>query len=93
MHNYPLPLVGSKIYYTGDMANQPYFAKVVEIREDSWGTKFLLEEVENGEKHWIEAISFSESPGQRFKTMQQYNDEREEQMAEFKRTMERLNSK
>lgn len=75
------------------MANQPYFAKVIEIKEDSWGTKFLVEETENGDRHWIEAISFSESPGQRFKTIQQYQDEREAQMIEFRKTMERLNSK
>lgn len=93
MNKYPLPLVGSKVYYTGDMANQPYMAKVIEIKEDSWGTKFLLEDIENGDKHWIESIHLEISPGQRFKTYQQYTDEREAQMAEFKKTMERLNSK
>lgn len=69
--------IGDKYYYTGDQANIPDFGVILNIWADKWG-EFFTGKLDDGRlQEGIYLIAFNESPGQRFKTIEQYNSERQ----------------
>ena len=76
--------VNDRIYYTGDMANHAAFGTVTEVLE---ATKYSQKSVKilydterfegDNKKTTIPVIMFKEGNGQRFKTLEQYNREKE----------------
>lgn len=72
----PLP-IGQKFYYTGDMANSSDFGEILEVQLPTKYTQLRYKcSFENGKERIVEHSSFVKSIGQRFKTMEQYNEER-----------------
>lgn len=64
--------VGARIYYTGDMANQPAIGTITETRRDRWGFSVDIGwDAEEGLERkpptrGLQAAHFSPGPGQRF---------------------------
>jgi hypothetical protein len=79
--------VGDRIFYTGDMANQPAFGRIVgRVEDPKWGLSYNIEfadEDQRWQSRGIRPASFQASPGQRFKTLLQYEAERRAAMAQF----------
>lgn len=70
--------IGQKFYYTGDQANSSDFGEIIEIHERTNYTQVrYLCKFESGKERIVEAMSFNKGIGQRFKTIEQYNEERE----------------
>lgn len=85
--------VGHRIYYTGDMANNPSFGKISAVYGNEFG-KFYDIEYENERfegdtkiSKRVPHIAFNKSIGQRFKTIEQYKEERQLQMDRLKASM------
>ncbi|HXU25585.1 MAG TPA: hypothetical protein VN698_00020 [Bacteroidia bacterium] len=73
--------IGQKIYYTGDMANASDFGIITEVFEPTKYTYWMYKiKFDSGKERKVEAYGFNKSPGQRFKTIEQYNQEREAAM-------------
>jgi hypothetical protein len=82
--------IGQKVYYTGDMANVAAFGVVVAKGENAYYKYYDIEIVSdepNNEKTTkrVYASSFTAGPGQRYKTIEQYKSEREEQIAAYRK--------
>lgn len=77
--------VGDRFYYTGDMANRSSFGTIVaRIEDPKWGLRYSVEFDDDGRtSHSIMPASFTFGPGQRFKTMSQYDAERAEATERF----------
>lgn len=78
---------GQRFYYTGDAANLPSFGKIIEVvPANNYSPLSYKVEYDNprfeGDKQTstIFHLSFSKGSGQRFKTIEQYNEEREQQL-------------
>lgn len=73
---------GQRFYYTGDAANQSGFGVIDGIKDDNYHIKF-----DDGRPWaWVANYVWDKSPGQRFMTIEQYNEERSERdvkMQEF----------
>ena len=82
---------GTKIYYTGDMANQEGWFIVERIEPSEWYGETANLREEEGEKRVIKALTvllFDKGSGQRFKPMPQWRKERADslrKMREFAR--------
>ncbi len=83
--------VGQKIYYTGDMANGDSFGEIIKVETISiypvtYTIKYEEERFEGDTKisKCILPSSFEKSPGQRFKTIEQYEEERTEKLERYK---------
>lgn len=77
--------VGDRFYYTGDMANIDSFGVVIARHEDPrWGLHYDVKfDVDGHVNKMLSFASFTAAPGQRFKTMVQYEAERQEQIARW----------
>jgi hypothetical protein len=68
---------GDRYYYTGDMANVSDFGTITEIISDKWGN-FFSGKLDDGRiQRRVYLLMFQKGAGQRFKTMTQYNSERD----------------
>ena len=68
---------GQKIYYTGDMANESSFGEIMEVFPPTKYTYIMYKiKFDNGKERKVEAYGFNKGIGQRFKTIEQYNEER-----------------
>jgi hypothetical protein len=83
---------GDRFYYTGDMANGASFGTITKRIEDpKWGLRYDAEfdderfEGDDKTSHAIFPLSFAFGPGQRFKTIAQYESERREMLALYAR--------
>lgn len=63
--------IGQKIHYTGDMANDAAFGEIIYIDAEVCEVKY-----DDGKVRVVYLSSFSKGPGQRYKTIEQYNEER-----------------
>jgi hypothetical protein len=81
---------GDRYYYTGDMANASDFGVITKITSDKWGTRFWGKLDDGREQKAVTILVFEKGVGQRFKTIEQYNQERAEQ---FKKMEEILTKK
>ena len=72
-----LPLIGERIYYTGDMANVPGWCTVTDHHpRTQWRPECVTLTNDDGRVHAkLPAPCFTVSPGQRFKPEQQYHTE------------------
>lgn len=81
--------IGTRIYYTGDMANIGSFGTIIDKVEDAlYGAYYTIEyddERFEGDTRIskVPASNFSAGPGCRFKTVEQYNKERNEMYAKY----------
>lgn len=79
--------VGNKIFYTGDMANCSAFGVIAKVTLDEWGLAYDIRyENDEGDESRrdtirLPACNFTAGPGQRFKTMKQYDAETNAAMA------------
>ena len=80
--------IGIRVYYTGDFANVSDFGTITKRESGRWG-EFVDVTLDDGRifTH-VFASGFDRSPGQRFKTMTQYNQERAEQLAKLNQWIE-----
>jgi hypothetical protein len=75
---------GQRFYYTGDQANNSSFGEIVEQISATKYTQFSYKiKFEDGRESVIMHQSFSPSIGQRFKTIEQYNEERANKMEQL----------
>ena len=82
---------GQKFYYTGDQANNSSFGEIIEQIPATKYTQFSYKvRYEDGRESTIMHQAFSPSIGQRFKTIEQYNEEREKKMEQFYKQFPRL---
>ena len=88
---------GDRIYYTGDMANGESFGTIPDRIEDpKWGLKYNVEfdderfDGDDRTSRGVMPASFITGPGQRFKTMDQYETERAAAIAKFTALAESL---
>ena len=84
--------IGQKFYYTGDMANIPGIAKIIEIKSSIYYGKIYNLKIENdsGESRiakGITATAFEKSPGRRFIPWEEYQEEREIKIARLEEYM------
>jgi len=79
--------VGQRFHYTGDMANNPDDGVIMEVLEPTTYTQLRYRcQMDSGIDKIVEALSFEKSIGQRFKTIEQVEEEKQEkrrQMEEF----------
>ena len=78
------PQINDRIYYTGDMANQPDSASVVAVFENRWGKQFTIR-WDNPEQHGettstLMFSALSAGPGTRFHFMDEYQTARNSAM-------------
>jgi hypothetical protein len=78
--NMTLLSIGTKIYYTGDMANQSGFGEVIAHRSD-WGMDIRFED--GRAFNALTMSSFSAGPGRRFMTLETHKAERAAQIAQM----------
>lgn len=72
--------VGNRYYYTGDQANSSDFGIITELSKNKWG-EFFSGKLDDGRiQKSVYLLAFNKGPGQRFKTIDQYNEEREESL-------------
>ncbi len=71
---------GTRIFNTGDMANDSHFGTVTEVKFSEWGTNYLITldgESERNSSYWVSHMSFSPvykgHCGTRFVTEEAYN--------------------
>jgi len=78
--------VGTLIYYTGDMANQPDFGIVEKINPaDRFGGPSVNVKLEDGRTHrGLPVLAFNPGPGRRFMTADEYHEERRAKIEQFK---------
>lgn len=71
--------VGQRFEYTGDMANSPDAGEIIEVIEPTQysGLRYKCK-MDSGKEKIVEALSFQKSIGQRFKTVEQMQEERHE---------------
>lgn len=83
MNNKPLE-VGQKFYYTGDMGNNPDQGEIIEVLEPTKYTQLRYRcKMTSGKEKIIEAIGFHKSIGQRFKTVEQVEEERQDKIRQM----------
>ncbi len=86
MKNYPL-IVGTKIYYTGDMANQSAQGRIVKVyppdRYCCGGSYDIEYEDDRRMTRRITPASFAPGPGRRFWPLGEWNAKRETEMKKF----------
>jgi hypothetical protein len=74
---------GTRIYWTGDMANLEGFGTVTKREVSKWGVNLTLE-MDDGRKLCVSEIAFSEvykgHGGTRFVTLEAYNKFRSDKM-------------
>jgi hypothetical protein len=81
---------GDRFYYTGDMANGDSFGTITARIEDKWGLSYNVEfdderfDGDTKTAHRLMPMSFTAGPGQRFKTLAQYDAERKAAVARMK---------
>ena len=74
---------GQRFYYTGDRANRSTFGTITGIKDHGkFGYSYIVKYDDQRFKGdtkigYVESRSFSIGPGQRFKTIEQYNEEAE----------------
>lgn len=84
MAQYELHAIGTEIYYTGDMANQPARGEVVKHRHSTdWGGSLDIRLEDGRECKGIQMSNFS-GPGRRFILWTEYQTERERQIEEMR---------
>jgi hypothetical protein len=77
--------VGTKIYYTGDVANQPLWGEVESHGGGNGNPPYMNLRMENGEKFMgIFPSHFSPSPGRRFMLKEEYDADRAARIKEFR---------
>lgn len=79
--------VGQKIFYTGDMANQEGFGVIESIEPaNKWHGECYNIKMEDG-REWnkVQPVQFFKSPGQRFMTIEQYEQDRKERLERFEK--------
>lgn len=76
--------VGQKIYYTGDMANTSDFGEIVNIINDKWGLRYDVKLNDGRLFRAVMHLGFDKGPGQRFKTIEQWQEERQESLKRLK---------
>lgn len=82
--------VGDRFFYTGDMANAATWGTVLARIEDKWGLHYSVVyddcrfEGDTRTSARVEVYGFYPAPGQRFKTEQQYNEERQRILERYK---------
>lgn len=68
--------IGQKFYYTGDMANDSDFGEITEVHPPTKYTQLRYTVLfDSGKTRIVDHFAFNVSPGQRFKTIEQYNRE------------------
>lgn len=83
--------IGDRYYYTGDQANIEDFGTITNIISDKWGMRFEGRLDDGRIQRGVHIIVFDKGPGQRFKSMEQYNQEREAALEKFKQYANNLN--
>jgi major membrane immunogen (membrane-anchored lipoprotein) len=74
---------GTKIYYTGDMANEGAYGVIVKDYQDKWGEFFNIE-LEDGRKiNALHQIAFAPGCGRRFMSFAEYQDERQKKIMDM----------
>ena len=81
--------VGTKIYYTGDMANMDGFGEITNEISDRWGLRYEIA-MNDGREMCITPASFQPSAGRRFVTKEHYTKERQEKIALMQAELTRI---
>ena len=75
---------GTRIYYTGDMANSEGTGTIAEIKETKWGTDVIIK-MDDSRDVTVSPCNFSDeysgNGSTRFVTLRAYNDYRRKQLA------------
>jgi hypothetical protein len=77
---------GQRFFYTGDMANCSTFGTILDVQNTKYGLNYHVEfdnERFDGDSRFdiLYEYSFDKGVGQRFKTIEQFNQERINEMA------------
>jgi hypothetical protein len=75
--------IGTRIYYGGDMANQPAFGTVIGVTKTNWGTNIQIQCDDGREKNVFETMFkpvYFGHGGTRFVTAQAYYDWKNESL-------------
>jgi hypothetical protein len=84
---------GTRIYYTGDRANQPSFGTIEKVNPPSKYAplNYDIRFDEDGKVHrGIYYLSFTPGPGRRFYPLTEWQEERRQRLEQMKRDMERI---
>lgn len=85
--------VGTRVFYTGDVANLENEGTVSRIYSDKWGThiEVALDTIENLDESLPERtttlspVMFEDAPGRRFMTVEKRTELREAKIAELRK--------
>lgn len=93
-HTLEMLAVGTEIYYTGDMANQAGFGKVVNHRLSArWGDSVDLLMDDGREMKGMMPVMFDKSIGRRFMLASEYRAERAAKIEAMKRDIKRVTNR
>jgi hypothetical protein len=82
--DYTILMVGTKIFYTGDMANLAAFGVIVEVKSNQFYSVFYRIKYEDGhENNCVLPASFEDAPGKRFWVRSEYNEDRRQKLIDF----------
>lgn len=84
------PKVGERIYYTGDMANQPDWGIVTRWGFDGWGQSADLAMDSGKTIRQLSVASFQRTPGARFVFEDAWKSERAQAIRNFEEAVARM---
>ena len=87
-----VPEVGTDIYYIGDMANRSGFGYVARIEHTRWGRNVTIQ-LHDGRRFQVSPASFMDSPGRRFITVAEREQQRKAAMRGIEEAAQRFRSR
>lgn len=78
--------IGTRIYYTGDMANHEAFGTITKIEPCKfyqWSITIEYDKEDDKANSVLSPMNFSQGPGRRFMTEEQLNSERQAKIEAF----------
>jgi hypothetical protein len=76
---------GTRIYYSGDMANCGDFGVVKRAYSDKWGAFFDIHLDDGRSIKGLHQISFNPGPGRRFMAFAEYQEDRQKKLLELQK--------
>lgn len=86
----PLLAIGTRMYNRGDMANQPHFGTITNVKTDRWGTEYEITPDADSDRikpYWVHKVAVSPEDkgdcGTRIVTEEAYNARRAQEIAKM----------
>lgn len=84
---------GTRVHYTGDMANHEGNGIIIKTETDRWGDHILVKFDDRRPDAHLSPLNFAEGPGQRFMTEAEQSRRREAGIARMQETMRAMREK